>query len=130
MQKKLTIASHLMCWNTEYIPRRSETRAACLLSTTSIQHCSECEWEIRLTDSYVWTLSPQLGMLFGEVMEPFGDRASLEEVHHYGCAMRAHPLPVPAICFLYTDEMWSLYFLLLLPCFPHYYELYPSGAIS
>lgn len=65
MQKKLTIASHLMCWNTEYIPRRSETRAGCLLSTTSIQHCSECEWEIRLTDSCVWTLSPQLGMLFG-----------------------------------------------------------------
>lgn len=72
-------------------------------------------FEIKIT----WS---QLVALFGEVMEPLRGGVLQEEVHHWGWVVRVYsfsPLSVLPLylCFQCRDEIQSLCFLLLLPCF-------------
>lgn len=42
------------------------------------------KWDVSTIDSWFWTPSSKMMVLFGKFVEPLGDRASLEEVQHSG----------------------------------------------
>lgn len=71
------------------------------------------EWEMFLIGSYVWTLGPQLVVLFGKVLGPLVGRALLEEIHQ--CVYSLVPLPILSYCFLCVNVMWLASFLLPQP---------------
>lgn len=53
-------------------------------SYISLQQVFRFKYEILSVGSSVWTLGPQLVVLFGKIVEPFGDGVLLEEVIRCG----------------------------------------------
>lgn len=85
-------------------------------------------------DSCIWTLSTQLVVLFGEVVEPLGVRALLEEAHHWEWVLRVQNLTPLSLCSLIPVSAWRCYLSglcssWLLPCLPHRMDL-PSGTLT
>lgn len=92
--------------------------------------CSE--WEMSPTGLWVWIFGPQLMVLFGEVVNPYGIGALLEQVEEWEQILLFYS-PVPLLV-LSASCVWSQcdqpVSQLLPPCLCNHDGLWPSESVS
>lgn len=97
------------------------------------------EWAKSLLGSHIWTLGFRFLALFEKAREPLGGRALLEEVPHWGQALRGHSLGLAQLLlcplcsvFVTADVISRLPALAACSCLPHHNNslLQPQAKIN